>query len=134
MAIGEFGGAPESGGPVLSNGLYWMYEAGNAALQPAVVDSQGISKYFTQCGCGWCGLRVEDPELARREYDKHPCTIGLAFEPGLTGRGAKEPLPIDWAQTTKDLLERKLGSEAAPVVTTTEVDGTERRFQLMELK
>jgi poly(3-hydroxybutyrate) depolymerase len=37
MAIGEFGGAPASGGPVLSNGLYWLYEAGHAALQPARV-------------------------------------------------------------------------------------------------
>src|SRR6478672_1602455 len=35
MAIGEFGGAPASGTPALSNGLYWMYEAGHAALQPA---------------------------------------------------------------------------------------------------
>ena len=35
MAIGEFGGAPASGGPGFSNGLYWMYEAGHAALQPA---------------------------------------------------------------------------------------------------
>src|SRR5258706_16182529 len=45
MAIGEFGGAPASigefrsapatGGPALSNGLFWMYEAGPAALQPA---------------------------------------------------------------------------------------------------
>src|SRR5438067_9410713 len=33
--IGEFGGAAVSGGPALSNGLYWMYEAGHAALQPA---------------------------------------------------------------------------------------------------
>src|SRR6201995_713806 len=35
MAIGEFGGAPTSGGPGFSNGMYWMYEAGHAALQPA---------------------------------------------------------------------------------------------------
>src|SRR5258707_8545752 len=34
-SIGEFGSAPASGGPALSNGLYWMYEAGHAALQPA---------------------------------------------------------------------------------------------------
>jgi poly(3-hydroxybutyrate) depolymerase len=34
MAIGEFGGAPPSGGPVLPNGLYWLYEMGHAALQP----------------------------------------------------------------------------------------------------
>jgi poly(3-hydroxybutyrate) depolymerase len=35
MAIGEFGGAPASGGPVFSNGLYWLYEMTHAALQPA---------------------------------------------------------------------------------------------------
>src|SRR3954471_21278244 len=33
--IGEFGGAPAVGGPAVSNGLYWMYEASHAALQPA---------------------------------------------------------------------------------------------------
>ena len=34
-SIGEFGGAPAAGGPALSNGLYWLYEASHAALQPA---------------------------------------------------------------------------------------------------
>src|SRR5881394_2001767 len=34
-SIGEFGSAPATGAPALSNGLYWMYEAGHAALQPA---------------------------------------------------------------------------------------------------
>jgi poly(3-hydroxybutyrate) depolymerase len=34
MAIGEFGGAPVSGGPIFSNGLYWAYEMGHAALNP----------------------------------------------------------------------------------------------------
>ena len=34
-SIGEFGGAPAPGGPAHSHGLYWMYEAGHAALQPA---------------------------------------------------------------------------------------------------
>src|SRR6478736_1147488 len=34
-SIGEFGSAPATGGPALSNGLYWMYEASHAALQPA---------------------------------------------------------------------------------------------------
>lgn len=29
--------------------------------------------YWTQCACGFCGLKVGDPELARREYDAHPC-------------------------------------------------------------
>jgi poly(3-hydroxybutyrate) depolymerase len=34
MAIGEFGGAPASGGPIFSNGLYWAYEMGHASLNP----------------------------------------------------------------------------------------------------
>jgi len=37
MAIGVFGGTPQlpGGEPVLSTPLYWMYEWGNAALQPS---------------------------------------------------------------------------------------------------
>jgi hypothetical protein len=37
MAIGVFGGTPElpGGETVLSTPLYWMYEWGNAARQPA---------------------------------------------------------------------------------------------------
>ena len=46
MAIGEFGGAPASGGPVLSNGLYWMYEAAHAALQPARAMADVSKLYF----------------------------------------------------------------------------------------
>ena len=33
--IGEFGGAPASAGPLAANGMYWLYEASHAALQPA---------------------------------------------------------------------------------------------------
>jgi poly(3-hydroxybutyrate) depolymerase len=35
MPIGEFGRAPNVGGPVVSNGLYWLYEMGHAALNPS---------------------------------------------------------------------------------------------------
>jgi len=38
IAIGEFGAAPElpaEAGPVLSNGMYWLYEMSHAALNPA---------------------------------------------------------------------------------------------------
>ena len=45
-SIGEFGGAPAAGGPVLSNGLYWMYEAGHAALQPARAFADVTKLYF----------------------------------------------------------------------------------------
>jgi poly(3-hydroxybutyrate) depolymerase len=46
MAIGEFGGAPASGGPVLSNGLYWLYEMSHAALQPARALADVTKLYF----------------------------------------------------------------------------------------
>jgi hypothetical protein len=107
-----------------------------AALQLSVLGADGIEQFFTQCACGWCGLRVTDPELARREYDAHACAIGTEFVPGKTLHAPVEAnaLPIDWAQTTKDLLDRKFGGEATPVVTTTDESGAERRFQLMELK
>jgi len=46
MAIGEFGGAPIAGGPVLSNGLYWAYEMGQAALNPARAFAGVTQLYF----------------------------------------------------------------------------------------
>lgn len=46
MAIGEFGGAPTSSGPVLSNGLYWFYEMSHAALQPARAWADVTKLYF----------------------------------------------------------------------------------------
>ena len=46
MAIGEFGGAPASGGPIFSNGLYWAYEMGHAALNPARALAGVTQLYF----------------------------------------------------------------------------------------
>src|SRR5688572_7290352 len=46
MAIGEFGGAPAAGGPVFSNGLYWAYEMGHAALNPARALAGVTQLYF----------------------------------------------------------------------------------------
>ena len=46
MAIGEFGGAPAPGGPVYSNGLYWLYEMGHAALNPARAFAGATQLYF----------------------------------------------------------------------------------------
>ena len=46
MAIGEFGGAPASGGPVHSNGLYWLYEMSHAALHPARAFADVTRLYF----------------------------------------------------------------------------------------
>jgi poly(3-hydroxybutyrate) depolymerase len=47
MAIGEFGGAPAvGGGPVLSSGLYWLYEMGHAALNPSRALADVTKLYF----------------------------------------------------------------------------------------
>jgi poly(3-hydroxybutyrate) depolymerase len=46
MPIGEFGGAPASGGPVVSNGLYWLYEMSHAALNPARAFAGATQLYF----------------------------------------------------------------------------------------
>ena len=46
MAIGEFGGAPAYGGPVLSNGMYWAYELGQASLNPARALASVTQLYF----------------------------------------------------------------------------------------
>ena len=46
MAIGEFGGAPAAGGPVLSGGLYWFYEMSYAALNPARALADMTQLYF----------------------------------------------------------------------------------------
>jgi poly(3-hydroxybutyrate) depolymerase len=46
MAIGEFGGAPPTGGLVLSSGLYWLYEMNHAALQPSRAFADVMKLYF----------------------------------------------------------------------------------------
>jgi poly(3-hydroxybutyrate) depolymerase len=46
MAIGEFGGAPATGGPALSNSLYWLYEMSHAALHPARAFADVTRLYF----------------------------------------------------------------------------------------
>ena len=46
MAIGEFGGAPASGGPAYSSGLYWLYEMTHAALHPSRAFADVTRLYF----------------------------------------------------------------------------------------
>ncbi|MBM3527985.1 MAG: polyhydroxyalkanoate depolymerase [Alphaproteobacteria bacterium] len=46
MAIGEFGGAPDARGPAHSNGLYWLYEMGHAALNPVRAFADVTRLYF----------------------------------------------------------------------------------------
>lgn len=36
-----------------------------------------VKFYWAACACKWHSLRADDPEKALREYDAHPCAIGL---------------------------------------------------------
>lgn len=111
--------------------LRW-YTAGDGTLQ-----------YFTRCACGWCGVRVSDPEVARREYDTHACALD-AVEIGVSLH-RKEPLPANWAAETKALIEqqqteRALETMVAPREYTTSrsmdqiFDDATERMKLLELK
>ncbi len=95
MAIGEFGGAPISGGPVLSNGLYWAYEMGQAALNPARALADVTKLYF------------KNPlnPLAHFTYGK---SIAAAME--LFERSTRRYAKPEW-----NLTSTLVGGERAPV-------------------
>lgn len=92
----------------------------NAALR---MSSDGLS--YTRCACGWTGLRVTDPEVARREYDVHQCR--MTGEVGVRLHRV-DPLPAGWAEAAKVQLET---SEAMPVAV---ADEFEARVQNLEMK
>lgn len=95
MAIGEFGGAPASGGPVLSNGLYWLYEMGHAALNPARAFAGVTQLYF------------KNPlnPLAHTTYGK---SVAAAME--LFERSTRRYAKPDW-----NIDSTMVGGERAPV-------------------
>ena len=95
MAIGEFGGAPASGGPIFSNGLYWAYEMGHAALNPARALAGATQLYF------------KNPlnPLAHTTYGKSVAAAMELFERS-TRRYSK---PV-W-----DLNSTMVGGERAPI-------------------
>jgi poly(3-hydroxybutyrate) depolymerase len=95
MAIGEFGGAPASGGPVYSNGLYWAYEMGLAALNPVRALASVTQLYF------------KNPlnPLAHTTYGKSVAAAMELFERS-TRRYAKPEWGID---------STMVGGERAPV-------------------
>jgi poly(3-hydroxybutyrate) depolymerase len=95
MAIGEFGGAPASGGPVLSNGLYWLYEMSHAALQPSRVFADVTRLYF------------KNPlkPLAHTTYGKHVAAAAELFE-----RSTRRYGKPDWG-----IDSTVVGGERAPL-------------------
>ncbi len=95
MAIGEFGGAPAVGGPVLSSGLYWLYEMGHAALNP----SRALA--------GMTGLYFKNPlnPLAHTPFGK---TIAASCE--LFERSTRRYAKPEW-----NIEATLVGGERAPI-------------------
>ena len=107
-----------------------------------------VKQWFTQCACGWCGLQVTDPELARREYDSHACRIDGVGQ-AATDRAiaetdrrtlAKRSAPAA-VQPTEE-LRAAVAAVVSPVDEELEqalsglnsADATEQRMALLELK
>lgn len=88
-------------------------------------------RWFTICACKWHGLRVDDPEVARREFDAHACSVDgdAAVERAVENVDRLVYGPKREAST---MAPAEVG-ETAPVVTVVE-DGTEQRMALLELK
>lgn len=94
--------------------------------------------YWTQCACGWCGLRVDDPEIARREYDAHVCaaeTIGDDAVSRAQAHAGKATMPAKRAAAVlKPALEQPVADEPVLVPSKQDLDDLEQRVALLEPK
>lgn len=98
--------------------------------------------YWTQCACRWCGIRVGDPEVARREYDAHPCRadgIGQAAVDRAIAETDRQVLHR--RETNHSVLKPAIPNESldaalrdlkAPHVQRVEADEAIERFALLE--
>jgi len=113
----------------------------NRAAALRTVEQDGLTRYFTQCACGWCGLRVDDPELARREYDAHACRIeGDAHIDRAVASVDREQhdaagkLIVAKRQPHEMQVAWSAIVESAAVEMRKYTDDTEARYALLELK
>lgn len=95
-----------------------------------------VAAYFTQCACGWCGLRVADPEVARREYDAHACAASSLGDDAVSRAQAHAGKATMPAKRKAAVLVPALPADSPVEPTTTQtttVDEAEQRFALLEL-
>jgi hypothetical protein len=108
-----------------------------AALRDGVWPD-GAVFYFTQCACGWHGLRVADPEVARREYDGHTCaaeSIGNDAVSRAQAHAGKATMPAKrTAAVLKPALAEQAVDDRALVPSRQDLDDLEQRVQLLEPK
>ena len=100
----------------------------------------GATFYYTQCACKWHGLRVADPEVARREYDTHACAAeGLgdaAVDRAQAHAGKATMPPRRTAAVLKPALEQPIptaDTRPAPQ-DLQDLDDATQRFALLDLK
>lgn len=107
-----------------------------AALR-SIETSHGL-QYFTQCACGFCGLRVEDPEVARREYDAHDCAAAGVGQAAVDRAVSEIDRPVLEKRTVSVLKPALSGLDEADrehLKRTVEVeDDAGQRFAMLELK
>jgi len=106
----------------------------NAALR-SIEPATGAIAYWTQCACSWCGLRVEDPELARREYDAHVCAaagVGQAAVDRAIAETDRNVLVKRERHVLKPSVVGPVESEAPRTVVVE--DDFEQRVKLLETK
>lgn len=96
----------------------------------------GLERWFTVCACGFCGLRVDDPEVARREYDAHACAaegVGQAAVDRAIAETDRNVLVKRTSHVLKPALVEDAVVEAAERNQVIVTDDAERRFALLEI-
>lgn len=66
--------------------------------------------YWTMCACGFCGLKVGDPEVARREYDTHVCAVDGAGDAAVDRAQAYADKATMPAKRTTSVMQPSLPS------------------------
>ncbi len=124
---------------VLRSGAIERWESVASAIEAGRVV---IAAYFTQCGCGFCGLRVEDPELARREYDAHVCAAAGVGQAAVD-RAIAETDRTTMVKRTQHVLQPSIGEQVDEIMATLDkhqvhgaevADDFEQRVKLLEHK
>jgi len=102
-----------------------------------LVETPDGARHVAACACRWHGAQHADPELARREYDAHPCSVpdGDRIHREFVGAADKH---VRSAMVPATAAERasagvSLPGEADVAPTVSAGDEAEQRFALLEL-
>jgi hypothetical protein len=123
IAIGEFGAAPDlpvEAGPVVSTGMYWLYEMSHAALNPARAFSDVTRLYLKNPLNPWSHTTFGKTVAASAEMFER-------FDPPLRQAGVgTSPRPQWSAASASPVAERAgLGAAVLPAAAFREADGVE---------